>query len=149
MSTPAVINDEYDIVIAGGESPSNPLICLSLNRPIVTGGTAACVVAGRLAAADPNLRVLLLEAGPTTYNNPAHTVPLNFPSHLASGSHTVRAHASQPSAALGGRTTIVPCGQCLGGGGSINRTSCVSSPLYASFGRLIDLKQYLIWVYYI
>ncbi|KAF8262158.1 alcohol oxidase-like protein [Lactarius quietus] len=101
MSTPTVINDEYDIVIAGG-------------------GTAACVVAGRLAAADPNLRVLLLEAGPTTYNNPAHTVPLNFLSHLAPDSRTVRTHVSQPSAALGGRTTAVQCGQCFGGGGSIN-----------------------------
>jgi alcohol oxidase len=86
----------------------------------VTGGTAACVVASRLAAADTNLRVLLLEAGPTTYNNPAHTVPLNFFTNLAPGSRTIRAHVSHPSAALGGRSAIVPCGQCLGGGGSIN-----------------------------
>ncbi|KAF8263502.1 alcohol oxidase [Lactarius quietus] len=101
MSTPAVINEEYDIVIAGG-------------------GTAACVVASRLAIADTNLRVLLLEAGPTTHNNPAHTLPLNLLSNLAPGSPTFRAHVFQPSAALGGRPAIVPCGQCLGGGGSIN-----------------------------
>ncbi|KAI9435619.1 alcohol oxidase-like protein [Lactarius psammicola] len=101
MSTPTVINEEYDIVIAGG-------------------GTAACVIASRLAAADADLRVLLLEAGPTTYNDPAHTQPLNFLGHFAPGSRTSRAHVSQPSAALGGRTTVVPCGQCLGGGGSIN-----------------------------
>ncbi|KAH9017281.1 alcohol oxidase-like protein [Lactarius hengduanensis] len=101
MSTPTVINEEYDIVIAGG-------------------GTAACVVAGRLAAADANLRILLLEAGPTTYNEPAHTQPLNFLSHLAPGSRTSRAYVTQPSTALGGRATIVPTGQCLGGGGSIN-----------------------------
>ncbi|KAH8988749.1 alcohol oxidase-like protein [Lactarius hatsudake] len=101
MSTPTTINEEYDIVIAGG-------------------GAAACVIAGRLAAADANLRVLLLEAGSTTFNDPAHTQPLSFLSHLAPGSRTVRAHVSQPSAALGGRTTTVPCGQCLGGGGSVN-----------------------------
>ncbi|KAF8262167.1 alcohol oxidase-like protein [Lactarius quietus] len=101
MSTPTVINEEYDIVIAGG-------------------GTAACVIAGRLAAADSNLRVLLLEAGPTTYNDPAHTVPLNFLNNLTPDSRTVRWHVSQPSAALGGRPAIVPCGQCFGGGGSIN-----------------------------
>ncbi|KAH8989706.1 hypothetical protein EDB92DRAFT_1947153 [Lactarius akahatsu] len=101
MSTPTVINEEYDIVIAGG-------------------GTAACVIAGRLAAADANLHVLLLETGPMTYNNPAHTQPLSFLSHLAPGSRTVRAHVSQPSAALGGRTTIVHHWQCLGGGGSVN-----------------------------
>ncbi|KAH9017282.1 alcohol oxidase-like protein [Lactarius hengduanensis] len=101
MSTPTTINEEYDIVIAGG-------------------GTAACVIASRLASADANLRILLLEAGPTTYNDPAHTQPLNFLTHLAPGSRTSRAHVSQQSAALGGRTTTVPCGQCLGGGGSIN-----------------------------
>ncbi|KAI9432497.1 alcohol oxidase-like protein [Lactarius indigo] len=83
MSTPTVINEEYDIVIAGG-------------------GTAACIIAGRLAAADANLR------------------PLSFLSHLAPGSRTIRAHVSQPSAAVGGRTIIVPSGQCLGGGGSVN-----------------------------
>ncbi|KAF8262154.1 hypothetical protein EI94DRAFT_731781 [Lactarius quietus] len=101
MSTPIAISEEYDIVIAGG-------------------GTAACVVAGRLAAADANLRILLLEAGPTTYNNPAHTEPLNYLRHRAPGSHTVCFHVSKPSASLGGRTVIVPSGQCLGGGGSIN-----------------------------
>ncbi|KAH9046734.1 alcohol oxidase-like protein [Lactarius hengduanensis] len=95
MSTPTVINEEYDIVIAGGGAP-------------------------RHASLPANLRVLILEAGPTTYNDPAHTQPLSFLSHLAPGSRTVRAHVSQPSAALGGRTTIVPHGQCLGGGGSVN-----------------------------
>ena len=104
----------------------------------MTGGTAACVVAGRLAAADANLRVLLLEAGPTTYHDPEHTQPLRFLNHLAPGSRTVREHVSQPSAALGGRTAIVPCGQCLGGGGSVNCTSRVSSHL-RTFGCLIDL----------
>ncbi|KAF8263977.1 GMC oxidoreductase-domain-containing protein [Lactarius quietus] len=101
MSTPTVINEEYDIVIAGG-------------------GAAACVVAGRLAAADASLRVLLLEAGPTTYHNPAHTVPLNFRKNFGPDSRTIRQHVSQPSSTLGGRTIAVPCGQCLGGGGSIN-----------------------------
>ncbi|KAH9054564.1 alcohol oxidase-like protein [Lactarius deliciosus] len=101
MSCLTAINEEYDIVIAGG-------------------GTAACVIASRLAVADASLRVLLLEAGPTTYNNPAHTQPLRSSGHLASGSRTVRAHISRPSAALGGRAIMVPCGQCLGGGGSVN-----------------------------
>jgi alcohol oxidase len=86
----------------------------------MTGGTAACVIAGRLATADANLRILLLEAGPTTYNDPAHTDPLRLLDHLAPDSCAVRTHVTQPSVVLGGRTTTVPCGQCLGGGGSIN-----------------------------
>ncbi|KAH9987565.1 alcohol oxidase-like protein [Russula vinacea] len=101
MSTPTEINEEYDIIIAGG-------------------GAAGCIVAGRLAAADPDLRILVLEAGPPTHNNPAHRQPARFLSHIAPGSRTVRVHASRPSAALGDRSTLVPCGQCLGGGGSIN-----------------------------
>ena len=104
---------------------------------MVTGGTAACVVAARLAAADVNLRILLLEAGPTTYNDPAHTEPLNYASHYAPGSRTVRSHVTQPSAALGGRTTMVLCGQCFGGGGSVNCASmlllpCVRAPVIDS-----------------
>ena len=127
MSSPTVINEEYDIVIAGGEPTtfSSTFFLLTASRPIMTGGTAACVVASRLAVADTNLRVLLLEAGPTTYNNPVHTVPLNGLVHVAPGSRTVRAHVSHPSAALGGRPAIVQSGQCLGGGGSMN---CASRP---------------------
>ena len=108
--------------------------------PIFTGGTAACVVASRLASADANLRVLLLEAGPTTYNDPAHTVPLNFMSNLTPSSRTVRWHVSKPSTALGSRAAIVPCGQCLGGGGSINSTSRISLPLCTNL-RLPDRIQ--------
>jgi hypothetical protein len=78
MSTPTAITEEYDIVIAGGEPSESSTFqssypssfCLPHGRLIVTGGTAACVVASRLATADANLRILLLEAGPTTYNDP-------------------------------------------------------------------------------
>lgn len=30
------------------------------------GGASACVIAGRLAAADPGLKILVIEAGPPT-----------------------------------------------------------------------------------
>jgi hypothetical protein len=121
--------------------PSNlsypPSFCLPHGRLIVTGGTAACVVASRLATADANLRILLLEAGPTTYNDPAHTQPVSFLNHLAPGSRTVREYVSRPSAALGGRTTTVPIGQCFGGSGSVNCMSYASSTCVPSFSRLI------------
>jgi hypothetical protein len=132
MSTPHRINEEYDIIIAGGAPSSSPLpstLPLS-DRGRSTGGAAGCIVAGRLAAADPDLHILVLEAGPLTYNNPAHRHPARFLSHLAPGSRTVRVHASPPSAALGNRRALVPCGQCLGGGGSVNCTSCLSVLLW-------------------
>ena len=132
MSTPDQINEEYDIIIAGGGPSSSPLpgTLLVSDRGRSTGGAAGCIVAGRLAVADPDLRILVLEAGPPTYNNPAHRQPARFLSHMAPGSRTVRVHASPPSAALGNRPVLVPCGQCLGGGGSVNCMSCFSVLLW-------------------
>ena len=114
-----------------------------VGRPTVTGGTTACVVAARLAAADATLRVLLLEAGPTTYNDPSHTEPLKYLSHIAPDSRTARFHVTQPSAALGGRTLTVPSGQCLGGGGSINCAPHVSCPLYELRPSDLALGEFL------
>ncbi|THH02999.1 hypothetical protein EW146_g10522, partial [Bondarzewia mesenterica] len=63
MSTPA-IDTEYDLVVAGG-------------------GTCGCLIAGRLAAADPHLKILVLEAGPPTRDLLTHTQPARYLSHLA------------------------------------------------------------------
>ncbi len=84
-------------------------------------------IISRLATADPDLRILVLEAGLPTYNDPAHTQPARFLSHIAPGSRTMREHVGRPSAALGGRSAIVHVGQCLGGGGSVNCVCFFSS----------------------
>ena len=130
MSTPTTINEEYDIIIAGGAPSLSQLFLPLLIETYVVGGTAGCVIASRLATADPDLRILVLEAGPTTYNDPAHTHPMQCRSHLLPGSRTVRKHESRPSAALGGRSAIVHTGQCLGGGGSVN---CAYSSMLPPF----------------
>ena len=70
--------------------------------------------------ADRNLRILILEAGPTTQNDPAHLYPMQCRKHRAPGSHTTRTYVGRPSASLGGRSAIIRTGQCLGGGGSVN-----------------------------
>ncbi|KAH7908609.1 GMC oxidoreductase-domain-containing protein [Hygrophoropsis aurantiaca] len=84
------------------------------------GGTAACVAAGRLAKADPSLKILILEAGRHTLNQVAHTMPFMFISHLAPTSTTVTFHVANPSKHLNGRATIVPSGRCVGGGSCVN-----------------------------
>ncbi|OCH86429.1 alcohol oxidase-like protein [Obba rivulosa] len=94
-------NAEFDIVFAGG-------------------GAAAGVTAGRLAAADPSLRILILEGGPHTLEDLAHIQPARFLSHLAPGSKTVRVHMSKASDSVGGRELAFPIGNCLGGGSSVN-----------------------------
>ncbi|KAH9852914.1 alcohol oxidase-like protein [Lenzites betulinus] len=96
-------HDTYDIIIAGG-------------------GTCGCIIAARLAAADPSLSILVLEAGPPTHNDPLHLQPARYLYHLRPGSTTVRFHVGKESAALGGRAPVVPCGQCVGGGSSVNFT---------------------------
>jgi len=92
---------EYDIIFAGG-------------------GASACVAAGRLAAADPSLRILILEAGKHVRGLPQHIQPARYPGHLAPTSTTMSFIASKPSKHLDGRIAVVPCGRCVGGGSSVN-----------------------------
>ncbi|KAJ9612580.1 hypothetical protein H2200_004177 [Cladophialophora chaetospira] len=97
--------DEYDVVIAGG---------------IFQGGATACVVAGRLAAADPSLSILLIESGKNSYNDPTVRNPVMLLSHLAPGSKTAMFYKAKPSEHLLGREAVIPAGNVLGGGSSIN-----------------------------
>ncbi|KAI0537446.1 GMC oxidoreductase [Xylaria digitata] len=87
---------------------------------IAGGGTAGCIIAGRLAEADPNLSILVIEGGPDNHNNPAVVIPAMFPSHLLPDSKTALFHKARKSDSLAGREVIVPCGNILGGGSSIN-----------------------------
>ncbi|UNI17106.1 Alcohol oxidase [Purpureocillium takamizusanense] len=92
---------EYDIVFAGG-------------------GTAACIAAGRLAKADPNLSILLVECGRNNYNDPTVVNPAIYLSHLAPGSQTAHFYQANKEKALNDRAPVVPSGGILGGGSSIN-----------------------------
>uniref|UniRef100_A0A093V342 Alcohol oxidase n=1 Tax=Talaromyces marneffei PM1 TaxID=1077442 RepID=A0A093V342_TALMA len=95
------IPKEVDIVIAGG-------------------GTTGIVVASRLAKADPNLSILILEHGPDVRDNPQVVNPALFPTNLLPGSKTATFYTAEPSEYLNGRQSIVMTGGCLGGGSSIN-----------------------------
>ncbi|KAJ3968016.1 alcohol oxidase-like protein [Lentinula raphanica] len=84
------------------------------------GGTAACVAAGRLAAANPTLRILLIEAGEHTKNEDAHVQPGRYFGHLSPASTTLKFHVGKPSPSLAGRSLVIPTGRCVGGGSSVN-----------------------------
>ncbi len=47
------------------------------------GGTAASICAGRLAKANPDLKILLVESGANNFNNPTVTNPAVYVNHLA------------------------------------------------------------------
>jgi alcohol oxidase len=84
------------------------------------GGTAGCVIAGRLARADPSLEILVIESGVGTKDNPQIVHPAFFPVHLAPNSKTTLFYKAKPSEHVAGRAVVVPAGGCLGGGSSIN-----------------------------
>ncbi|KAG1784358.1 GMC oxidoreductase-domain-containing protein [Suillus plorans] len=103
------ILSEFDIVFAGG-------------------GATACVVAGRLAAYDPSLRILILEAGQHTLNKPIHVQPYQYPLNQAPTSTTVTFHKGNPSPRLNGRAPIVPSGRCVGGASCVNFMAYTRAP---------------------
>ncbi|KAJ7129070.1 hypothetical protein C8R46DRAFT_1202481 [Mycena filopes] len=101
MSAPHTIEPSYDIVFAGG-------------------GTAALIIATRLATAFPALKIAVLESGPGVKGKFEHTTPGLCISHLAPTSKTAQFYSSKPSPRIGNRDLVVPSGMCVGGGSSIN-----------------------------
>ncbi|KAI1859384.1 hypothetical protein JX265_010387 [Neoarthrinium moseri] len=96
-----------------------PVAIQEVDIIIAGGGTAGCVVASRLADADPELSILVVESGP---NNETPTIqyPALFLANLAPGSKTVQFHETKKSVHVADRVLPLPTGSVLGGGSSIN-----------------------------
>ncbi|ORA39162.1 GMC family oxidoreductase [Mycobacterium aquaticum] len=88
----------------------------SYDYVVIGGGTAGCVLAGRLTE-DPAIRVLLIEAGRSD-RHPFIHVPAGF-AKLTAGPYQW-GFTSAPQKACGDRVILLPQGKVLGGGGSIN-----------------------------
>ncbi|KAK4049052.1 hypothetical protein OIV83_004414 [Microbotryomycetes sp. JL201] len=87
---------------------------------ICGGGAAGCVVAGRLAQADPNLQIAVIESGINNKGVATSEQPALYISHLAPDSTTAHFWAAKESKDVNGRACIVPSGGLLGGGSSLN-----------------------------
>ena len=84
---------------------------------IVGAGSAGCVLANRLSS-DPNIRVLLLEAGGED-NNPWIHIPVGYFKTLHNPG-TDWSYKTEPDPGLNGRSIDWPRGKTLGGSSSIN-----------------------------
>lgn len=89
---------------------------------IVGAGSAGCVLANRLSA-DPTLRVLLLEAGGPTTQEPAVAAPGRWVSLI--GSALDWGHTTEAEPGLGGRSLRWPRGKAFGGSSAINAMAYV------------------------
>ncbi|KAF7351059.1 Dehydrogenase str4 [Mycena sanguinolenta] len=84
---------------------------------VVGGGTAGCVIAARLSE-NPNINVLLVEAGKSNKGVRNSMIPLAFP--LLMKSKYDWNYETVGNATLGGRTSYWPRGRLLGGTSAIN-----------------------------
>ena len=134
----------FDIIFVGGMVLSNSTLSELLQPVLLTiwigsGGATACVTAGRLAEADPSLKILvrfqkkdwcisifliqiaqIVEAGPHTRDEPNHIQPGRYLSCFFRPTETFTFHMAEPSPAVGDRSVGVPTGRALGGGSSVN-----------------------------
>ncbi|KAI1876333.1 hypothetical protein JX265_003859 [Neoarthrinium moseri] len=87
---------------------------------VAGGGTAGCAVAGRLAEADPDISILLIEGGTDNHDEPTVIHPALFMAHLLPEAKTSIFYKAIKSQHLADREAIVPAGGILGGGSSTN-----------------------------
>lgn len=78
------------------------------------------MAAGRLAKANPDLSILLVELGPNNLNNPMIRTPAFFLAQVLPTSPTTLFYEGKKSEHLNGRAPMVQSGGTLGGGSSIN-----------------------------
>ncbi|KAF7922636.1 hypothetical protein BELL_0148g00020 [Botrytis elliptica] len=91
---------------------------------IVGGGTSGLVVATRLSE-NPEIQVLVLEAGGNHLENPQINIPALWPSLL--GTELDWAFKTIPQSELGNRTIGLPGGRLLGGSSAINAQAFIAA----------------------
>jgi len=85
---------------------------------VVGGGSAGCIVAAEVAA-DPALRVLLLERGEAAEANP-ETLTAEGYKYAFANDRVMLERFTEPQAGCGGRRLFAGTGMGMGGSGSIN-----------------------------
>ena len=102
---------------------TSPLKTQTYDIIICGGGTAGCVLAARLSE-DPNLSILLIEAGVNANKDPLVSTPGLFPLLMDNPDRDWQ-FMSEPSPGLNGRKIPCPRGKCLGGSSAVNLMALV------------------------
>ncbi|KAF2025401.1 alcohol oxidase-like protein [Setomelanomma holmii] len=84
------------------------------------GGTAGCIIAGRVAEAHPDLSILVIEQGANNKDVPHIVNPVFYLQNLQPTAKTALFYKGNKAPQLADREPIVPSGGTLGGGSSIN-----------------------------
>lgn len=93
------------------------LICIDFD---ILGGTAGCIVAGRLAEHSPELSILVIENGANNKDVPHIVNPVFYLQNLQPTTKTALFYKGNKAPQLANREPIVPSGGTLGGGSSAN-----------------------------
>ena len=91
-----------------------------LIQSLPIGGTAGCIIAGRLAEDNPSLSILVIEGGANNKDAASVVNPVFYLQNLLPATKTALFYKGNKSKQLADREPIVPCGGTLGGGSSIN-----------------------------
>src|SRR5688500_14358765 len=100
-----------------GEPSARTSVQNDFDSVVVGAGSSGCVVANRLSA-DKSVRVLLLEAGGPTNNDPAVTTPGRWVTLV--GSKLDWGYATEPEPGMQNRRIAFPRGKAIGGSSAIN-----------------------------
>ncbi|CAH0025858.1 unnamed protein product [Clonostachys rhizophaga] len=87
---------------------------------VVGGGTAGSIVASRLSDAHQDASVLVIEAGPESFNTPSVMYPALFRSNLSPASPLLKFSVAAPAPELANRSLAIASGKTLGGGSAVN-----------------------------
>ncbi|KAI5917755.1 putative alcohol oxidase [Camillea tinctor] len=87
---------------------------------VVGGGTAGSIIAARLADADPQTTILVIEAGPDNYRTPTIIHPALYRANYGPQSNSSLTYVSKSEEQLDNRSVAVVTGSILGGGSSVN-----------------------------
>ncbi|RYP81724.1 hypothetical protein DL769_001874 [Monosporascus sp. CRB-8-3] len=87
---------------------------------VAGGGTAGCIIASRLADADPKLSILVVESGRDNYNVPTVIHPVLWQGNYAPDDPRVFFHKAVKEEQLADRESLVQVGNTLGGGSSVS-----------------------------